>query len=103
MNNQLIVKNFINEHSLICDLQLRMLDLISEVGELSKEVLKGTDYGKCDMQITDDFKMELGDVFFSLCCVANEANIDMDNALFLALQKYEKRIEEKNSAGSENN
>lgn len=102
MREQKLVKEFVESHSLVCDLQSRMLDLMSETGELSKEVLKGTSYGKNDFCITPNFEIELGDVFFALCCVATQANFDLSKALSKAFLKYETRIKTKNSIGSEN-
>ena len=101
MREQEVVKEFMASYSLECDLQSRMLDLVSEMGELSKEVLKGTSYGKNDFQITPNFEIELGDVFFSLCCVASQTNFDLSEALSKALLKYEERMKTKKSIGSE--
>ena len=39
------VKDFMGEQGLSFSPEARMLDLVSEVGELAKEVLKGSDYG----------------------------------------------------------
>ncbi len=41
----------------------RLLDLTSEIGELSKEILKQTNYGKHEFTPSDDWSEELGDVF----------------------------------------
>ncbi len=41
----------------------RLLDLTSEIGELSKEVLKQTNYGKNEFSPSDAWSEELGDVF----------------------------------------
>jgi len=101
MNEQMLVKEFVESYALECNLQSRMLDLVSEVGELSKEVLKGTSYGKNDFCITPNFEMELGDVFFSLCCIASQTNSDLSEALSKALLKYESRMKTKKSIGSE--
>ena len=53
-----------------------MLDLVSEIGEVSKELLKSSDYGKGDLKVTEDMKKEMGDVLFSLIVLANELDID---------------------------
>ena len=39
------VNDFMEAQGLSFSLEARMLDLVSEVGELAKEVLKGSDYG----------------------------------------------------------
>ena len=81
--------------------QVRIIDLTTEVGELAKEILKGTDYGKNEFKITENFSSEIGDVFYSLICLANESNISLEESLLGALDKYEKRFSEKNHIGSE--
>ena len=78
----------------------RILDTQSELGELAKEYLKSTSYGTKKFQIENNFKMEYGDVLYCLLSLANELNIDADECLDLAIEKYKKRIVEKKSMGS---
>ena len=78
----------------------RMLDIISEMGEFSKEYLKPTKYGTNDFVVTEDFKMEFGDVLYSLLSLANETKIDAEECLNMAIEKYTKRIENKKNIGS---
>lgn len=59
----------------------RVLDLVLEVGELSKEVLKETNYGETTYSNTDQWIEEYGNVLFSLICIANATGIDMVSAL----------------------
>ncbi|MBU2036319.1 hypothetical protein KKC36_02635, partial [Patescibacteria group bacterium] len=51
-------------------------------------------------QPRQEVKSELGDVLYSLITVANSLDIDLEEALDLVLEKYQKRLE-KGSAGSE--
>ena len=88
------VQTFVDQHALQTSLELRLLDLASEVGELAKEVLIASDYGKRDFSTSDAFQDEQGDVFFSLICVANEAGVEMEGALEHALSKYARRFAE---------
>lgn len=87
-----------------CDMvaspEVRILDVASELGEVSKEVLKGTDYGRVPFEKTDDLEEELGDLLFSLIQFANESRIDLDESLKAVMRKYEKRIKEKGDASS---
>ena len=46
------------------------------VGELGKEILKGSDYGKTACRNTENAEEELGDCLFSLLALACEMNID---------------------------
>ena len=43
---QKAVARFVETHGLQAAVQARLLDLVSEVGELAKEALKGTRYGR---------------------------------------------------------
>ena len=61
---QKIINDFVEERNIGTTVEHRMLDLLSEAGELSKEVLKSTDYGKRAFEKNNAFKDELGDVFF---------------------------------------
>ena len=80
----------------------RLLDIQSEMGELNKEYLKSSDYGTGDFVLSEDFKMEYGDVIYSLLSLANELEINAEDCLDKAISKYESRIKKKNTMGSEN-
>jgi NTP pyrophosphatase (non-canonical NTP hydrolase) len=95
------VARFVEAHRLAISVQARLLDLISEVGELAKEVLKATHYGHEPFQPTQDWADELGDLFFSLICIANSTGVNLEEALQSVLQKYESRFARKGDAGSE--
>lgn len=94
------IATFVQKHQLDTTVPARVLDLVSEVGEVAKEVLKGSDYGKTDFSPTDEWESELADAFFSLICIANSTGVDLDSALNTVLQKYEQRLAEKGDAGS---
>ena len=94
------VVDFIKSHQLETDVATRMLDLVSEVGELSKEILKSTDYGKRPFVPNASWHEEMGDAFFSLICIANSTGVDLERSLSTVLDKYQKRIETTQSAGS---
>lgn len=96
------VEEVVKKYNLSGDASVKYIDLTSEVGELGKEILKGNDYGAKEFEKTEDTALELGDVLFSLICVANELNIDMDDALNAVLAKYASRFEEKSDIGSGN-
>ncbi len=94
------VADFVRVNNLETNVEMRLLDLVSEIGELSKEVLKGSNYGKEDFHITDEWTNELGDVLFTLICVANKTGVNLEEALKNVLNKYEKRLKEKGTIGS---
>jgi len=98
---QRTVARFVERHELQIPVEARTLDLVSEVGELAKEVLKGTDYGRKPFAPAEEWAGELGDAFFSLICVANGTGVNLRAALEGALAKYERRIARQGNLGSE--
>lgn len=95
------VRGFCKEHNLESPPEHRVLDTMSELGEVAKEVLKMSDYGRKQIETNENIESELGDVLYSLVTIANYFDVDLEEALNMALEKYEKRLE-KGSAGSEN-
>lgn len=102
-NWQVQATMFAKTHDLLHTPEAHALDLVSEMGEVAKELLLATDYGKRPFQpslsrphLTD----EMGDVLYSLCVLATAVNVDLDEALAGALAKYQKRVDGKNHAGS---
>ena len=100
MQNQ--VKTFNKKYEFLGKMspENRILDIQSELGELSKEILKNTDYGKQVFNPTDNFILEFGDTLYSLLSLANETNIDANLALEKVLQKYDERFSKKGNFGS---
>ena len=58
------VKKFCEIYNLECPLELRILDLVSEMGELAKEIIKSTNYGKEKFNFRKEIENEMGDLFF---------------------------------------
>lgn len=98
---QTSVEEFMSKHSLRTNEQIRYIDLVSEIGELGKEVIKGSDYGKKEYEHTAYLKDELGDCLFSLIALCCEMNIDAQEALEQAMLKYETRFIQNGNIGSE--
>lgn len=99
-NLQEKVAQFVAEYRLETEVSFRVLDLVSEVGELAKEVLKSSDYGQKSFQPNEDWTGELADALFALICLANSSQVNLETALEGALAKYAKRLMEKGDAGS---
>jgi len=91
---------FVERNHLSAPLETRLLDLSSEVGELCKEVLKATKYGRTRFHRSEEWENELGDVMFALVCLANDTGVNLEASLSNAIHKYEQRIAEKGDAGS---
>ncbi|WP_293031776.1 MazG-like family protein [Natronococcus sp.] len=93
------VAAFVDDHDLEAPPAYRVLDLASEIGELAKDANESTAYGASpeDVEISSD---EIGDVLFALLALADDLEIDADEALEEALEKYGERLEENGSPGS---
>jgi len=100
MEEQSKVAEFIEKYDMDGTTEFRILDLVSEVGEVAKDATKSAGYGT-DPDNLSVKKDEIGDVLFSVLAVAESLDIDAEEALNLALEKYEKRINEKGDPGSE--
>ena len=98
---QRTVANFVVERGIEAPVQARLLDLSSEIGELAKEYLKSTNYDHEPFEKpADGWSDELGDVLFSLICLANSTDVNLTAALQRALKKYEDRLRRGDDAGS---
>jgi NTP pyrophosphatase (non-canonical NTP hydrolase) len=94
------VADFVDTHDLRTGAEARLLDLTAEVGELAKEALKATEYGRTPFIPGESWDDELADVFFALICLANSTAVDLDTGLDRALAKYARRLRERGEAGS---
>jgi NTP pyrophosphatase (non-canonical NTP hydrolase) len=97
---QQTVATFVRENELDAPVHARVLDLVSEVGELAKEILKVTNYGHEPFRPTEEWSGELADILYSLTCIANSTGVDLEMALNEALDKYERRLTQIGDAGS---
>jgi len=94
------IKLFCKKNNMESPAEHRVLDAMSELGEVAKEILKMSNYGRKPIEYRKELKSELGDVMYSLITVANTFDIDLSDSLEQTLKKYEKRLL-KGSAGSE--
>jgi NTP pyrophosphatase (non-canonical NTP hydrolase) len=101
-SSQKQVSNFQNKYKMHLSPVIRMIDIQSEVGELSKEILLCDDYGTKEWKVTEDLGSELGDVVFSLFALANSLKLDIDVELKKVFQKYDRRFKKGGNAGSDN-
>ena len=95
------VSNFIHQYHLTGDGPIRYIDLVSEVGELGKELLKASSYGTLECRKTENMVEEMGDCLFSLLSLCCTLDIDAETALDIALSKYQLRFEQKGAIGSD--
>jgi NTP pyrophosphatase (non-canonical NTP hydrolase) len=97
---QQAVARFVAAHALEAPPAIRLLDLVSEAGEVAKELLAGTRYGREEFRPGAAWAEELADLYFALVCVANSTGVNLEAALEAALAKYDARLAERGDAGS---
>lgn len=90
-NLQKKVAEFVKVHNIETSVENRLLDLVSEIGEVAKEALKGNNYGKSKFVKTEAWDEEIGDVLFAIICLANVTETCLERALLNVLKKYEER------------
>lgn len=95
------VDRFTTAHELQVSVAVSLLDLVSEVGELCKEYLVETNYGrKGKSGESASLDNEMGDVIYSLAVVGNCLGVDFEHCLDLALDKYKQRLSTSPHPGS---
>ena len=91
---------FAQKHNLSHPPSVYALDLMSELGEVAKEILLATNYGERPFQPSPDLQSELGDALYSLCQLAACTDVDLEDAFTATLAKYEARWQAKGHIGS---
>ena len=56
------IKEFCQKHNLESPPEHRVLDTMSELGEVAKEILKMSDYGRKPLLYKEELKSEIGDM-----------------------------------------
>ncbi|WP_440772520.1 MazG nucleotide pyrophosphohydrolase domain-containing protein [Natronorubrum sp. DTA28] len=98
-DQQAAVAAFVDEYDLETPPEFRLLDLVSEVGELAKDANTSTEYGVEPEELTLETD-EIGDVLFATLALANSLEVDASEALEEALEKYERRMDANETPGS---
>lgn len=99
MDAQQRVAAFVAEHEMDAPPAFRLLDLASEVGELAKDANESSAYGANpdDVSVNAD---EIGDALFALLALAASLDVDAGAALDEALEKYERRLDDRGEMSS---
>lgn len=97
---QRTVAAFVAAHDLEAPPAYRLLDAAGEVGELAAALNESTGYGSepADDEVPAD---EVGDALFALLAFADAVGVDAATALDEAIEKYERRLDERGTAGSD--
>ena len=97
---QELIKHFVKSYDLDMPLENIYVDLVSEVGELGKELNKTSNYGKEESQFDEGLELELGDIMYSLIAFANKLDIDLFSCLKKAIIQYKERYAQKGTIGN---
>jgi len=99
MEEQEQVAAFVEAHDLETPPAYRLLDVVSELGEVAKDTLTSTEYGETP-EAVDVSSDEIGDLLFALLAVSEQLDVDAGGALEEALAKYDSRLEDDDAPGS---
>jgi len=90
---------FAEQNDLEASTEFRALDFVSEAGEIISDITKSADYGESldSIHVKQD---EIGDLLFSLFLLAEDLDIDAEEAFNEAMEKYEDRVSERGDPGS---
>ncbi len=94
------IARFAARHGVRNEVSVRLIDLISELGEVSKAYLLATGYGQEPFQADASWEEEMGDLLFALLLLAEESGIELEAALRRVLAKYEGRARDQGGIGS---
>jgi len=95
------LKEFIAQHHLETQPAFCLLDIMSELGEVAKELLKATDYGRRPGNPdAERMRDEIGDLMFAVAYLSTLYDVDPEAAMWDSVRKFERRLE-RGGAGSE--
>ena len=92
--------DYVERNDMEVPAHLRCLDRVYEGGALTKELLERREYGRKTFRKSRNWADEFGDVVFALFCLANSTEVDVEEALLAAPDRYSKRVKLRGSASS---
>ncbi len=95
------LKEFIAQYHLETQPAFSLLDIMSELGEVAKELLKATDYGRRPGSANAErMREEIGDLMFAVAYLSTLYDVDPEAAMWDSVRKFERRLQ-RGGAGSE--
>ena len=89
------LKEFIAQHRLETQPAFSLLDIMSELGEVAKELLKATDYGRHpDTPDAARMRDEIDDLMFAVAYLSTLYDVDPEAAMWESVRKFERRLTE---------
>ncbi|MBV9864919.1 MAG: hypothetical protein JO316_06185 [Abitibacteriaceae bacterium] len=88
------LREFIAQHNLETQPAFSLLDVVSELGDVAKVLLKSTDYGQRPTD-TDSTQMReaIGDLMFAVAYLSTLYDVDPEAALWESVRKFESKLQ----------
>src|SRR4028119_838823 len=97
-----LLKEFVARHHLETQPAFSLLDIMSELGEVAKELLKATDYGRQPgSPEAERMRDEIGDLMFGVAYLSTLYNVDPEAAMWESVRKFERRLDRKRGVRGE--
>jgi len=101
--SQTLVKRFMKQYPQTMTVQTCMNDLVSEVGELAKEINVSTSWSReSDHVYRPNARKELGQVLFTAYQLAENMGMNADEALLDVIEEFTQRYLKQGHTGSSN-
>jgi len=91
MRTQDRIAQMLREYGMSHDAYIRGIDCMTELGDVSNDMLQYTDFGR---EPRDDMRFlhaQIGDVCFSLIALAHVCNVDIEQAREDTMRTYQQR------------
>ncbi len=88
------LEDLLARHDLKTAPEWSLLDMQAQLGELTRALLKQTQFGREEIQLPPEIAREkIGDLLFALAYFAHLHNVDLETALHNSIARFEKKLE----------
>ena len=88
------LRDFIAQHNLETQPAFSLLDIMAELGELARTLLKDTDYGRRPGGAdSTQMREAVGDLMFAVAYLSTLYDVDPEAALWESVHKFERTLE----------
>ncbi len=88
------LEDFIARHDLETAPQWSLLDIQAQLGELTRALLKQSNFGREEIQLAPEIAHEkIGDLMFSIAYFALLHNVDIETAMHDSIKRFERKLE----------
>ena len=90
------LKEFIARHNLETKPADSVLDVMAQLGELSRTLLKETNYGREAIDVESPAMREkIGDLMFAIAYLSTLYDVDPEEAMWQSVQRFGQQLESK--------